>query len=32
MSGRALNWHGTYLHAVERFMRRMELETEWTKS
>jgi hypothetical protein len=26
MSGRALNWHGTYLHAVERFIRRMELE------
>jgi hypothetical protein len=32
MSGRSLNWYGTYVHAIERFIRRMELEAEWRQS
>ena len=32
MSGRSLNWYGTYEHAIERLTRRMELEAVWAKS
>ena len=29
MSGRPINWYGTYEHAMERFIRRLELEVQW---
>ena len=32
MSGRSLNWYGTYEYAIERFIRRRELEAKWAKS
>ena len=32
MSGRSLNWYGTYGHALDRLIRRMELEAVWAKS
>lgn len=32
MSGRPINWYGTYEHAMERFIRRLELEAVWAKS
>ena len=32
MSGRSLNWYGTYEHAVDRLIRRKELEAVWAKS
>lgn len=32
MSGRSLNWYGTYAHAIERLIRRRELEAVWAKS
>jgi len=32
MSGRSLNWYGTYEYAMERFIRRRELEAKWAKS
>lgn len=31
MSGRPINWYGTYEHAFERFIRRLELEAQWRK-
>ena len=32
LSGRPLNWYGTYEHAMERFIRHRELEATWAKS
>lgn len=32
LSSQPLNWYGTYEHAMERFIRRRELEATWTKS
>lgn len=32
MSGRPINWYGTYEHAMERFIRRLKLEAVWAKS
>ena len=30
LSGRSLNWYGTYEHAAERLLRQAELEVRWT--
>lgn len=32
MSGRPLNWRGTYEHALNRLVRHMELENVWAES
>jgi hypothetical protein len=32
MSGRSLNWRGTYENALQRLVRRMELEVAWAEN